>query len=92
VSPRELAAHWANAAVVVVTVPALPDLPIDLPSRSGVYVVAGGPVSEAEWQRVTAGPSPVLVELPAGECWLREELTAVAVAAGASPATLTALW
>jgi len=26
VSPRELAAHWASAAVVVVTVPALPGL------------------------------------------------------------------
>ncbi len=89
-TPRELAAHWDSAALVVVTVPALPDVPVGLSPRTGVYVVAGGPVSEAEWQRVAVGPSPVLVELPAGEGWLREELTAVA--AGASPATLTALW
>jgi len=87
VSPRELAAHWASAAVVVVTVPVLPDLPLDLPSRNGVYVVAGQPVSEEEWQAIAAGPSPVLVELPAGGRWLREELTAVAT--GASPAMLT---
>jgi len=90
VSPRELAAHWDSAALVVVTVPALPDVPVGLSPRTGVYVVAGGPVSAAEWQRVAAGPSPVLVELPAGEGWLREELTAAA--AGAPPATLTALW
>jgi len=90
VSPRELAAHWDGAALVVVTVPALPDVPVGLSPRTGVYVVAGGPVSEAEWQRVAAGPSPVLVEMPAGERWLRKELTAVAT--GAPPATLTALW
>jgi len=72
---------------VVVTVPALPDLPIDLPSRNGAYVVAGQPVSEDEWQAIAAGPSPVLVELPAGGRWLREELTAVVT--GASPAMLT---
>jgi len=90
VRARELAAHWDSAALVVVTVPALPDVPIGLSPRTWVYVVAGGPVSEAEWQRVTAGPSPVLVEMPAGERWLREELTAVAT--GVPPATLTALW
>ncbi len=90
VSPRELAAHWDSAALMVVTVPALPDVPVALSSRTGVYVGAGGPVSEAEWQRVAAGPSPVLVEMPAGERWLREELTAVAT--GAPPATLTTLW
>ncbi len=87
VSPRELVAHWDTAAVVVLTVPALPDLPVDLPGRAGVYVVAGSPVSEVEWQQIMAGPSPVLVEFPAGDRWLRDELTAVA--AGAAPATLT---
>lgn len=76
-TPRELAAHWDAAAVVLLTVDALPDLPADLPARDGLYVLARGEVSPTDWQAITQSPALLIVQLPTGGDWLREELQAV---------------
>lgn len=76
-SARELTAHWAAAAVVLITVDALPDLPGDLPARDGVYVLAGSEVSPTAWEAIASSPALLIVQLPTGGKWLREELEAV---------------
>lgn len=85
-TPRELAAHWETASIVLLTVDALPDLPTDLPSRKGVYVLARGEVSPADWEAIAQSPSLLIVQLPTGGAWLRDELDAVA--SGLRPSTL----
>jgi hypothetical protein len=74
---RELAAHWQSAAVVLLTVDALPDLPRGLPARDGVYVLAHGDLSPAAWEAIAESPALLIVQLPTGGTWLREELEAV---------------
>jgi len=74
---RELAAHWESAAVVLLTVDALPDLPRELPARDGVYVLAHGDLSPAAWEAIAESPALLIVQLPTGGTWLREELEAV---------------
>jgi len=74
---RELAAYWESAAVVLLTVDALPDLPRDLPARDGVYVLAHGDLSPAAWEATAESPALLIVQLPTGGKWLREELEAV---------------
>lgn len=89
-TPRELAAHWDSAAIVLLTVDALPHLPRDLPARDGVYVLAGGEVSPAAWEAIATSPALLIVQLPTGGAWLREELEAVA--AGLRAPAAAALW
>lgn len=76
-TPRELVAHWDSAAVVLLAVDALPDLPRGLPARDGVYVLAGAEVSSTAWAAIAESPALLIVQLPTGGDWLREELEAV---------------
>lgn len=89
-TPRELAADWEAAAVVLLTVDALPDLPPDLPARDGVYVLTGSEVGPAAWEAIATSPALLIVQLPTGAAWLREELEAVA--AGLRTSAAAAPW
>lgn len=84
-TPRELVAHWQSAAIVLLTVDALPDLPPDLPAREGVYVLAHGEVSPADWDAIAQSPALFIVQLPTGGTWLRDELATAA--AGLRPSS-----
>lgn len=73
-TPDELAQRWDTAALVVLTVDALDQLPAGLPGRPGVYLCVQGAVTDRQWPAVTRLQHDVLVQLPAGRAWLLEQL------------------
>lgn len=72
--PSELVRRWDTAALVVLTVEALVELPCGLPARPGVYLCVQGAVQDQLWPAVTRLQHDVLVQLPAGRPWLLEQL------------------
>lgn len=74
VRPGELAQRWDEAALVVLTVDALDELPAGLPARPGVYLCAPGTVDDEHWPAVTQLQPDVVVLVPAGRAWLLEQL------------------
>jgi hypothetical protein len=94
-TPDELAGHWEDAALVLVTVDALDDVPAGLPSRGGVYVCAGpGGIPRDAWRAMERVGADLVVAIPAGHDWLVDQLADPAAAVQRSrldPAALTYL-
>ena len=68
------AARWDDAALIVLTVDALDQLPAGLPARPGVYLCARGTIDDGHWPAVTELQPDVVVLVPAGRAWLLEQL------------------
>ena len=76
----QLAGHWEDAALVVLTVDVLDELPPGLPVRPGVYVCADGGIDDHLWPAITQLQPDVVVHVPAGRDWLLEQLADPAAA------------
>ena len=72
----QLRQHWATASVVVITCAATAMLPVDLPQRPGLFMLAGDESSNEVWQSLTALAMPALVLFwPMCQDWLLTQLT-----------------
>ena len=72
----ELSAHWSAAALVVITTQIAEQLPPDLPTRSGVFILADQSPGEAAWEAILALDIPALVLFwPTCEPWLAEQVS-----------------
>ncbi len=73
-TPTALGQRWDDAALVVLAVDALADIPDRLAPRPGVYLCALGGVHDTQWPAITRLRPDVLVLLPAGRDWLLAQL------------------
>jgi len=76
----ELARRWDTAALVVLTVDALHELPAGLTDWPGVYLCAAGAVEDRYWPAVVRLRPDAVVTVPAGRPWLFEQLADPVVA------------
>jgi hypothetical protein len=74
VGPAELEQEWDTAALVLVTLEALDDIPVGLDPRPGVYVCTGTRVDTDAWAAIERLHADIVVMLPAGRGWLLEQL------------------
>lgn len=79
VDVEELRAHWETAPLIVISVSAAAQVPTDLPSRAGVFLLVVDEPPNQVWQAVTALEIQSLVLFwPACQEWLYAQLAAPA--------------
>ncbi len=79
VGPDELRAHWERAPLVVVPVPAAGEIPPDLASRAGVFLLVQDEQPDAVWNAVaTLEMQEITLFWPICREWLADQLAAPA--------------
>lgn len=74
VTREQMRRQWDDAALVLVAVDAIEDLPTGLAPRAGVYLLADAHVTAAQWPEIEQLNPDVMVMLPAGADWLAKQL------------------
>lgn len=73
VSAAELTEVWQSASLVVVTTEAAADLPVGLPARNGLFLLAGSDSPDQVWDAVAAASPEAVLYWPACDDWLTEQ-------------------